>query len=154
MNYGFKDQSICNLIACLDGKRMKGTSPSRCCGEVSANGNKCHDGISDISSTPRKGKSMSIITVGIDLAKNVFAVHGVNDSGKPALVKPKVQRAGLLPLIAQLPPCLIGMEACSGSVSIPPSRRLDADCLPLVHHQGRRWLPAQPAGYGSASGAQ
>lgn len=58
---------------------------------------------------------MNIITVGIDLAKNVFAVHGVNDSGKPALVKPKVQRADLLPLIANLPPCLIGMEACSGA---------------------------------------
>jgi len=58
---------------------------------------------------------MNIITVGIDLAKNVFALHGVNDSGKPELVKPKVQRADLLPLIAQLPPCLIGMEACSGA---------------------------------------
>lgn len=45
---------------------------------------------------------MNIIIVGIDLAKNVFAVHGVNDSGKPALVKPKVSRADLLPLIAQL----------------------------------------------------
>jgi hypothetical protein len=30
---------------------------------------------------------MSIITVGIDLAKNVFAVHGVDDNGKPALVQ-------------------------------------------------------------------
>ncbi|MHB9117829.1 MAG: IS110 family RNA-guided transposase [Burkholderiales bacterium] len=58
---------------------------------------------------------MSIITIGIDLAKNVFAVHGVDDNGKPALVKPKVSRADLLPLIAQLPPCLIGMEACSGA---------------------------------------
>jgi transposase len=58
---------------------------------------------------------MSINTVGIDLAKNVFAVHGVDDNGKPALVKPKVSRADLLPLIAQLPPCLIGMEACSGA---------------------------------------
>jgi transposase len=58
---------------------------------------------------------MSIITVGIDLAKNVFAVHGVDDNGKPVLVKPKVSRADLLPLIAQLPPCLIGMEACSGA---------------------------------------
>lgn len=58
---------------------------------------------------------MNIITVGIDLAKNVFAVHGVDDIGKPALVKPKVSRADLLPLIAQLPPCLIGMEACSGA---------------------------------------
>ncbi|WP_124706411.1 IS110 family transposase, partial [Sulfuriferula multivorans] len=54
-------------------------------------------------------------TVGIDLAKNVFAVHGVDDNGKPALVKPKVARADLLPLIAQLPPCLIGMEACTGA---------------------------------------
>jgi len=58
---------------------------------------------------------MSIITVGIDLAKNVFAVHGVDDSGKPVLVKPKVSREHLLPLIAQLPACVIGMEACSGA---------------------------------------
>jgi transposase len=58
---------------------------------------------------------MSIITVGIDLAKNVFAVHGVDDNGKAALVKPKVSREHLLPLIAQLPPCVIGMEACSGA---------------------------------------
>ena len=58
---------------------------------------------------------MSIITVGIDLAKNVFAVHGVDDNGKSVLVKPKVAREHLLPLIAQLPPCLIGMEACSGA---------------------------------------
>ncbi len=58
---------------------------------------------------------MNIITVGIDLAKSVFAVHGVDDSGKAALIKPKVSRADLLPLIAQLSPCLIGMEACSGA---------------------------------------
>ncbi|MDO8930819.1 MAG: IS110 family transposase [Rhodocyclaceae bacterium] len=58
---------------------------------------------------------MSIITVGIDLAKNVFAVHGVDDNGKSVLVKPKVSREHLLPLIAQLPPCVIGMEACSGA---------------------------------------
>ena len=58
---------------------------------------------------------MAILTVGIDLAKNVFAVHGVNESGKPDLVRPEVPRAKLLELIAQLPPCLIGMEACSGA---------------------------------------
>lgn len=58
---------------------------------------------------------MSILTVGIDLAKNVFAVHGVDDNGKPVLVKPKVARDKLAELIAQLPPCLIGMEACSGA---------------------------------------
>ena len=58
---------------------------------------------------------MSIITIGIDLAKNVFAVHGVDENGKAARVKPKVAREHLLPLVAQLPPCLIGMEACSGA---------------------------------------
>ena len=58
---------------------------------------------------------MNIITAGIDLAKNVFAVYGVDDNGKPVLVKPKVARADLLPLITQLPPCLIGMEACTGA---------------------------------------
>ena len=58
---------------------------------------------------------MSIITVGIDLAKNIFAVHGVDENGKAVLIKPKVSRDQLLPLIAQLPPCLIGIEACSGA---------------------------------------
>jgi transposase len=58
---------------------------------------------------------MSIITVGIDLAKNIFAVHGVNEAGKPELIKPKVTRDQLLPLFANLPPCLIGMEACTGA---------------------------------------
>lgn len=55
------------------------------------------------------------ITVGIDLAKNVFAVHAVDDNGKLLLVKPKVARKDLAALIAQLPPALIGMEACSGA---------------------------------------
>ena len=58
---------------------------------------------------------MSIIFVGIDLAKNVFAVHGVNETGKPALVKPSVARGKLLELVASLPPCTIGLEACSGA---------------------------------------
>ena len=58
---------------------------------------------------------MPIITVGIDLAKTVFAVHGVDEAGKAVLVKPKVARDQLMALIAQLPPCLIGMEACSGA---------------------------------------
>ena len=58
---------------------------------------------------------MTIITIGIDLAKNIFAVHGVNENGRAELIKPKVSRDQLLPLIANLPPCLIGMEACSGA---------------------------------------
>jgi transposase len=56
-----------------------------------------------------------MITAGIDLARNVFAVPGVDDHGKPALVRPKVSREHLLLLIARLPPCVIGSEACSGA---------------------------------------
>jgi transposase len=58
---------------------------------------------------------MAIITIGIDLAKNVFAVHGVDESGKRALVRPNVKRNALPELIVKLPPCLIGIEACSGA---------------------------------------
>jgi transposase len=62
-----------------------------------------------------EGEIMAIVTVGIYLAKNVFAVHGVDESGKPFLVRPEVPRAKLLELVANLAPCLIGMEACSGA---------------------------------------
>jgi transposase len=58
---------------------------------------------------------MAILYVGIDLAKSVFAVHGVNETGKAALLRPNVARGKLLELIASLAPCTIGMEACSGS---------------------------------------
>lgn len=58
---------------------------------------------------------MTILTVGIDLAKNVFAVHGVNEAGEAELVRPVVPRDKLHELIVSLPPCVIGMEACSGA---------------------------------------
>ena len=58
---------------------------------------------------------MAILTVGIDLAKNVFAVHGVGHSGAVQLRQPKVARAKLNALIASLPACTIGIEACSGA---------------------------------------
>jgi len=58
---------------------------------------------------------MAILFVGIDLAKNVFAVHGVDEHGKVVLVRPTVQRAKLHELVASLSVCTIGMEACSGA---------------------------------------
>jgi transposase len=58
---------------------------------------------------------MNIITVGIDLAKHIFAVHGVSETGQAVLIKPRVTRDQLLALVAQLPPCTIGMEACTGA---------------------------------------
>lgn len=58
---------------------------------------------------------MAIVTVGIDLAKNIFAVHGVGESGTTELVHPEVPRGKLIELVAAMPPCIIGMEACSGA---------------------------------------
>ena len=55
---------------------------------------------------------MTILYAGIDLAKNVFAVHGVNVGGAVVLRQPKVARAKLNELVAALPPCTIGIEAC------------------------------------------
>ena len=59
---------------------------------------------------------MAILYVGIDLAKNVFAVHGVDEHGKAVLVRHRACRApSCIELVAALPPCTIGMEACSGA---------------------------------------
>jgi transposase len=55
-----------------------------------------------------------ITTVGIDLAKNVFSLHGVDAAGKTVLRR-TVRRDRLVETVASLSPCLIGMEACSGA---------------------------------------
>ncbi len=55
-----------------------------------------------------------ITTVGIDLAKSVFSLHGVDGAGRVVLRK-TVRRDQLVATVAGLPPCLIGMEACSGA---------------------------------------
>ena len=56
----------------------------------------------------------NVTTLGIDLAKNVFQLHGADERGKKVLTR-RVQRSRLLQHIANLPPCLIGIEACGGS---------------------------------------
>src|SRR5688572_9847203 len=55
-----------------------------------------------------------ITTVGIDLAKNVFSLHGVDAVGK-TVVRRTVRRDQLESVVAKLPVCVIGMEACSGA---------------------------------------
>jgi transposase len=55
-----------------------------------------------------------VTTLGIDLAKRVFALHGVDVNGRTVLQR-VVRREQLVRTIAALPPCLIGMEACSGA---------------------------------------
>ena len=56
----------------------------------------------------------NVTTVGIDLAKNVFSLHGVDGRGREVLRR-TVRRGQLLAVVAQLPACLIGLEACSGA---------------------------------------
>ena len=58
---------------------------------------------------------MTIVCVGIDLAKSVFALHGVSEDGAVGLRQPKVARAKLNALVTTLPQCTIGIEACSGA---------------------------------------
>ena len=57
---------------------------------------------------------MQVATVGLDLAKNVFHVHGIADSGEVVFSRP-LRRAQVLTFFERLDRCLIGMEACGTS---------------------------------------
>ena len=57
---------------------------------------------------------MSVVTIGLDLAKSVFQVHGV-DAAAHTVLRRRLGRADLLPFFAKQPPCVIGMEACSSA---------------------------------------
>ena len=57
---------------------------------------------------------MNISTVGIDLAKNVFQIHGADERGNKLFNK-QLQRKQVMKFFAKLPLCLIGMEACGGA---------------------------------------
>ena len=55
-----------------------------------------------------------VSTVGLDLAKNVFHVHGV-DREEKVVVSKRLRRSQMMPFFRKLPPCLVGMEACATS---------------------------------------
>ena len=54
------------------------------------------------------------ITIGLDLAKSVFQVHGVDAEGR-VVVRRQFWRSQVLGFFERLGPCLVGMEACSGA---------------------------------------
>lgn len=56
----------------------------------------------------------TVTTVGIDLAKSVFHLHGVDERGR-VVFKKKLSRAKFAQFVANLQPCLVGMEACGGA---------------------------------------
>jgi transposase len=55
-----------------------------------------------------------VVTIGLDIAKSVFQVHGVDAEGA-VVIRQKLPRARLLPFFAKLGPCLVGIEACGAS---------------------------------------
>jgi len=57
---------------------------------------------------------MNVTILGIDIAKQVFQLHGLDERGKVA-IKKQVSRKKLYEVVANLPPCMIGMEACGGA---------------------------------------
>ena len=61
-----------------------------------------------------KESPMTVHMLGVDLAKNIFQLHGVDRKGKAVFGK-RLRRDQLMPFIAKLPACLIGIEACTGA---------------------------------------
>ena len=54
---------------------------------------------------------MTVKTVGLDLAKDVFQVHGISETGRKVFNK-KIKRTKLLAFFETLPRCVVGMDAC------------------------------------------
>src|SRR5215831_10923026 len=70
-------------------------------------------GQSTSTTSPACGTSLQG-RIGLDIAKNVFQVHGVDDNGT-VVIRKRLRRPDILGFFASLPPCLIGIEACSAS---------------------------------------
>jgi transposase len=56
----------------------------------------------------------TITTIGLDIAKSVFQVHGVDAAGQ-VVIRRQLKRRAILEFFQKLPPCLIGIEACASS---------------------------------------
>jgi transposase len=57
---------------------------------------------------------MEVTTIGLDIAKSVFQVHGVDANGK-VIVRRQIKRRYVLAFFQKLSPCLVGIEACASS---------------------------------------
>ena len=56
----------------------------------------------------------AVTTIGLDIAKSVFQVHGV-DAGGQVVIRRQLKRSYVLAFFQKLPPCLVGIEACASS---------------------------------------
>ncbi|TAN58568.1 MAG: IS110 family transposase [Magnetospirillum sp.] len=66
------------------------------------------------STTFGRAVHMAIVTIGLDLAKNVFQIHGVDETGR-AVLRRQLRRADVDAFFRALPSCLVGMEACGSA---------------------------------------
>ena len=57
---------------------------------------------------------MKVVTIGLDLAKHIFQVHGADAEGRP-LLRRRLRRSQVTRFFANVPPCVVGMEACCGA---------------------------------------
>jgi transposase len=97
----------------------------------------------------------TITTIGFDIAKSVFQVHGVDAAGQ-VVVRRQLKRRHVLAYFQKLPPCLVGMEACASShhwsrelQALGRSRRAqqprrigDMIALPEGDPELKKWLAA------------
>ena len=76
----------------------------------------------------------TITTIGLDIAKSVFQVHGV-DAGGQVIVRRQLKRRYVLTFFQKLSPCLVGIEACGSALLVARApgtgshRAVDAACL-------------------------
>jgi transposase len=79
----------------------------------------------------------TITTIGLDIAKSVFQVHGV-DAGGEVVVRRQLKRRYVLAFFQKLPACLVGIEACASSHHW--SRELFGQRDPLRVHNSGHWM--------------
>ena len=66
------------------------------------------------ASLPQEFVMHTVTTIGLDIAKSVFQVHGIDAQGK-VVIRRQLRRRYVLAFFQKLPPCLVGIEACASS---------------------------------------
>jgi hypothetical protein len=76
---------------------------------------------------------VQITTIGLDIAKNVFQVYGI-DAAKEVVVRKQLRRGQVMNFFEALPPCLIGMEACATAHSIDCNSAASCSGVPTMQY--------------------
>jgi len=102
------------MISGNGGKPDKRTGPAQSAFDVVDDARSRHrmcEGVIVEQRITGEGVHMQVSTIGVDLAKNVLQVHGVDSAGK-VIVSRQLRRKQVIDFFSKIPPCLVGMEAC------------------------------------------